>query len=420
MSADALKADSCPDTLGSLDLEAALALATTLAAEHPPPVPMERPVDACGGRILAEAILAPDAVPAFDMSAVDGYALCRAELATRGSVRLRVTRTIRAGETGRYPPTRVTGTALRMAANAPVPRPFDAVVSRKDVTEHDGWIGLHERPIAFENIRRAGGVATRGAPLLPAGQVLGARDTALLAASGHGTVPVRRKLKVAVLSIGAELLEAGAAPAHGLVPDASRPMILAELSRPWIAPRDLGIVRDDARMLAQRLDLAATENRAIIVLGGQPGGNAGPLRDAIRQLGGVTVVPGLAMTPGETTLIARLGDAMLLGLSGNPVSAHLLMRLVGWPLLHGAAGLPDPEERRSTGTATFTWRGQPGQCAVLPIRIADRTPDGHPFLGTSDGDDADTRGLARADGYARIDPGTGKIDPGDRLCWVPF
>jgi len=423
MSARARKIDPCnaasAATDDPVDLDTARAIGVALAATTKPAIIAKMPLAACLGRVLAQDVVAPRPLPAFNTAAMDGYAIRCSDLSRGAPFRLRITRPLQAGGGADIMPVHVPGSALRIMTGAAVPAYCDAVIPMEVVTERGGLIDIADCPAPFANIRRQGSVAGEGTVLMQAGRCLTARDIALLAATGHGHLAIRRKLRVAVVSNGAELVEADGEAKGDRIPDSNRPLLLADLSRPWIETRDLGIVGDDTALLSQILDVASEDTRIVVTTGGAARGDADCLRPAIERLGGEILVSRIAMKPGRPTLVARLGSTIVLGLSGNPVAAHIGMQVLGWPILRAAAGLEQAGAACEQGIANFAHTPRPGRSEFPLVRVAGRDAQGRALLDMpARFDAAGLTRLARFDGYATIGAGAGAIERGDAVTWT--
>ena len=156
------------------------------------------------GRVTAMPFASPVALPLFDNSAMDGYALATSSLIGSGPWTLPVTGRIAAGDTGGSLPQ---GSALRILTGAPIPDGADAVIMQEHVFCHGSDVIIHDRPTPGINIRRAAEDLALGGEVLPAGRTLGPRELGVLAAMGQAQVTVRRKVRVALLCSGSELRE---------------------------------------------------------------------------------------------------------------------------------------------------------------------------------------------------------------------
>lgn len=291
-------------------------------------------VSAAAGRVLAEDVASRLDLPAFDNSAMDGYALRHEDL--RAGHWLHEIGRAYAGHpfAGRVE----TGTCVRIMTGAPLPDGADTVAMLEDVTLDGSTVRVERAPPRGANIRRRGEHIGAGDTALPAGRHLRAADIGLAAAVGAARLTVRRRLRVGVLSTGDELAD----PPQPLQPaasfDANRPLLAASLARLGFEPHDLGICGDAPPALATALDGArALRLDAVVASGGAAQGDA----DVVRAASGVRFVP-LNFRPGRGIAVASIDGTgapiALLGLPGNAVAAYLMFHLLVRPLLLHLAG----------------------------------------------------------------------------------
>ena len=307
------------------------------------------------GGVLAEDLIAPNDLPAFDNSAMDGYALRHADLAAGTPLR-EVGRSYaghgHGGAVG-------AGECVRIMTGAPMPAGADTVVVSEDVDVQDGRVTVRSTPPPGANIRRRGEHIARGSVALATDTQLSGAAIALAAAVGAVSLPLRRTLRVGVLSTGDELVDPpqvlGAAGAY----DANRPLLATACTRLGFAVEDLGICGDCAGDFTAALQRAlAAGCDALLVSGGAAQGDA----DIVRQAGGVQFVA-LNIRPGRGIAWARLAQAprplLMLGLPGNVVAAFVMFHLVARPvLLHLAGARAQPLPRlQAPLAAAVTLRG---------------------------------------------------------------
>lgn len=410
---DACAASPGASRLTTVDaaLERGLALAQAISGTELLPL-----ADATG-RILAEPAVAELALPPFDNAAMDGYAVRLGELRGEGPWRLAVAGRIAAGDPPRAMPP---SGALRILTGALVPAEASAVVMQERVRLEDGAIVLAERPREGLNIRRAGEDLPAGGTILSAGVVIGAREAAALAAIGLAEVPVRRRLRVAIFSTGSELVQPGERLGSGQIYNSNRYMLRAALHRPWIELRDLGAVADDPATLVDTLRDAARDADLVVSTGGVSGGDADHMPDVLRAGGGDIHAMRIAMKPGKPLAVGRMGEAVYIGLPGNPVSAFVTWHVVGAPIAARRAGLKATNRARTTAAAGFDLTRQPGRCEFRPARIV-TDEDGRPVAELlSASYSARIAMLAAADGLVVLPADAARITRGDLLTFHPL
>jgi molybdopterin molybdotransferase len=270
------------------------------------------------GRVLAEDIVSPLNVPAGDNSAMDGYALRGSDLSADGETRLQVAGTSFAG--GPATQDLAPGQCQRIMTGALMPPGLDTVVPQEFTrTEGDTVVIPAGLLRAGDNRRLAGEDLALGQVALAAGKRLRAADLGLLASLGRAEVPVRRRLRVAILSTGDELRSIGEPLPPGCVYDSNRYTLWALLNEMGADVLDLGVVRDDPAALREAFGIAAANADAIISSGGVSVGEADHTKRVMAELGEVLFWK-IAMRPGRPMAIGRIKHAILFGLPGNPVA----------------------------------------------------------------------------------------------------
>lgn len=313
-------------------------------------LPPERvPLAEAGGRFLAERVIAPRDLPAFDNSAMDGYSVRAADVAKAGQaspVKLRLIGSTAAGEVFRG--TVEAGTCVRVFTGSALPAGADAVVMQED-THPDAScpneVVFLEGAKPWENVRFRGEDVKAGAALLPAGQRLGAMRTGLLGALGIASVMVRRQPVVGLLATGSELLEPGMTWTEGKIFESNRLMLAPLLARAGAAARVFPLVRDTPSETTAALETAFAGCDAVVTTGGVSVGELDFVKAAFEALGGKMEFWCVAIRPGKPFVFGRRDGKFLFGLPGNPVSAMVTFLLLVRPaLLHwqGAAEVELP------------------------------------------------------------------------------
>lgn len=316
-------------------LEQLFALAQPLGAETVPLLQAHR-------RVLVRDVAATRNQPPFDSSAMDGYAVVDVAPGTR----LRIIGESAAGH-GFYHPVK-SGEAVRIFTGAPVPEGAKAIVIQEDVTRDGDWITIGDTPDDTSHIRPAGGDFKVG-DTIGAGREIGPNDIALLASMNIADVPVARRPKVALISTGDELVMPGETPGPDQI-IASNTLGLHALLRDLGAePRLLPIARDNEASLRTAFDLARGCD-LIITIGGASVGDHDVVANLAPQLGFEQSFYKVAMRPGKPLMAGRFGNAMMIGLPGNPVSAMVCGHVFVAPVIRAMLGLPARPAQRRSGT----------------------------------------------------------------------
>ncbi len=320
---------------GLLPVAEAQARLLALAA----PLPIEPvPLIEAAGRHAAAAVIAGRSQPAVDLSAMDGYALRFADrpgpwtVVGESAAGRGLDRPLGAGE------------AARIFTGAPLPTGADTVLLQEEAARDGDRLALAGAGPAGagEHVRSAGSDFREGAPLIEPGQRLNPARIALAATGGHGTLAVRRRARVALLSTGDELVPPGMPAPPPLLPASNGPMLAALLAgRPVEIVRE-AIVADRLDALAAAFAEAARIADVVVTTGGVSVGDHDLVRPALLQAGATLDFWKVAMRPGKPLMAGRLGGAVILGLPGNPVSAFVTAQLFLLPLLRHLGGDPAP------------------------------------------------------------------------------
>ena len=289
---------------------------------------------AAAGRITAKAVTSPIAVPPFDNSAMDGYAVRLADV-SRGEP-LPVAGKAFAGApfSGEWPQ----GSVIRIMTGAPVPAGCDAVVMQEQTETREGAIVITAPVRPGQNIRLTGDDIQPGHVVLEAGTRLGAAELPLLASLGIAQVSVVRKVRVAIFSTGDELQPVGEPLAEGAIYDTNRFAVSLMLNKLGCDVIDLGIIRDDPTALRAAFAEADRQADVVISTGGVSVGEADFTKTMLEELGAISFWK-LAIKPGKPFAFGRLSHSWFCGLPGNPVSAAVTFYQLVQPLLAKLTGL---------------------------------------------------------------------------------
>jgi molybdopterin molybdotransferase len=274
-------------------------------------------VRAALGRVLAEDVISPLNVPAHDNSAMDGYAVRFADLEGDGDVVLKVAGTAFAGAP--FQGAVKTGECVRIMTGGVVPAGADTIVMQEHVKAEKDRVTIGPGHRKGQNLRRAGEDLKVGQVALKRGLPLRPAEIGLISSLGIGEVTVYRKLRVAFFSTGDELVSIGTQPREGQIYDSNRYTIHGMLTRLGCEALDMGVVRDDPKLLEKAFHDAAAAADVVITSGGVSVGEADFVKALLDKLGEV-VFWKIAMKPGRPLAYGKIGAAHFFGLPGNPVS----------------------------------------------------------------------------------------------------
>ncbi len=366
------------------------------------------------GRVLAQDIVAAIAVPPWDNSAMDGYAV-RADDVADVPATLRVSQRITAGTSG--DPLQK-GTAARIFTGAPLPSGADAVVMQENTEAGADTVTVLQSVVAGENLRKAGEDVEQGQRLLASGHRLRPQDLGVLASVGITEIEVKRRLRVALMTTGDELVTPGSELQPGQIYNSNFYALAALLKNLGAEVTELGIVADSFESTCQELGRAATSVDCIISTGGVSVGEEDHVRAAVESLGQLDLWK-LAIKPGKPFASGKVGETQFFGLPGNPVSAFVTFILLVRPMLLTMLGCVNPFPRwlAVESAADLQKSGERQEYIRVSLVAGDEgAMRAEPFSSQSSGVGSS---LSLADGLAIIPPHT-RVSRGDRLEYLPF
>jgi molybdopterin molybdotransferase len=288
------------------------------------------------GLVLGEDLRAPLDLPPFANSAMDGYAVRAADVAALPAT-LPVSQDIPAGRTDVGPLT--PGTAARIMTGAPLPPGAEVIVPVERTDGGADRVRIDSAPAPGIHIRTIGEDVHRGDVVLPAGTVIGAAQIGVAAALGYADLPVRRPLRVLVLSTGTELVAPGRPLAPGQIYESNAPMLAAAFTAIGAWATIEHFVVDEVAALRAGLDRAAAGTDLIVTSGGVSAGAYEVVKDALTGQG--VEFAKVAMQPGMPQGAGRYGDIPVVTLPGSPVSSYVSFEVFLRPAARAAMGHPD-------------------------------------------------------------------------------
>ena len=315
------------------------------------------------GRILAQDVVSPISVPPHDNSAMDGYALCGADLLADRPTTLTVVGTAFAGAA--WQGQLQAGECVRIMTGAIMPTGLDTVAPQELVKTDADTVQIPPGLLQVgDNRRLLGEDLMAGQPALLAGTRLRPAACGLLASLGLPTAPVWRRPKVAYFSTGDEILSLGEAPREGAVFDSNRYTVAGLVQALGCELIDMGVVRDDTAALEKAFTEAASRADAIITSGGVSVGEADHTKATMKKLGDVAFWR-IAMRPGRPMAVGRIQQgerqAILFGLPGNPVAVMVTFAAFVRPALQQLMGWNAPALPLLKARSTQALRKKPGR-----------------------------------------------------------
>ncbi len=315
------------------------------------------------GRILAREQISMIDVPPADNSAMDGYALRAADISAH--VALPISQRIAAGAIAA--PLQP-GTAARIFTGAELPAGADTVVMQENCVVDDTGVVIKSTVKVGENVRPRGQDIHRGQSLATCGQHLSSAAIALLAAAGCAELPVYRRIKVALMSTGDELVEAGMPIGAAQIYNSNRPLLIGLLEELGCEVLDFGIVADTAQATAAALQRATQNADCVISTGGVSAGEEDHVRVQLQQHGELQLWK-LNIKPGKPLAYGRMNGVPFFGLPGNPASAFVTFFLIAQPYLKYLQGASEIAPTCWRLPAAFDWLQSGARQEYLRARI---------------------------------------------------
>ena len=301
------------------------------------------------GRVLAEDQRSTVDVPPADNSAMDGFVFNTTDLEPDGSTTLPLSQRIPAG----LAPTPLQpGTAARIFTGAEVPNGADTVVMQENCEWTDEEVVLPPSSTPGDNIRPQGQDIQSDSIIMSRGHRVKPQDMGLLASVGIAEIPVYRKLKVAILSTGDELIEPGTTLQPGQIYNSNRYTLAGQMNALGFDTIDLGIVADNFEATEQALRKAAATADCIVTSGGVSVGEEDHVKVCVEKLGGIDLWK-LAIKPGKPLAFGNVLGTPFLGLPGNPAAVFVTCAIVARPYLLKTQGANDIAPTPIQVTANF-------------------------------------------------------------------
>jgi molybdopterin molybdotransferase len=386
------------------------ALERVLAAVDGPPRSDRVSLENALGRVLGETLIADSPLPPFAYSAMDGYAVRAADLATER--RLPV---VGESRTGRLAPELASGSACRIFTGAALPAGADAIVMQEDVERDGDFARFRVVPEAGAHVRQAGEDLAPGQVALSIGTRLGPTQLGLCAALDRATLTVASLPRVSIVCTGDELRAPGSRPRPGSIPE-SNGVALAALTRlAGGAPRLTALTGDDRESTTRAVADAAQASDLLITVGGVSVGDHDVVRPALEQAGAHLDFWKVRIKPGKPLVFGRAGSTLILGLPGNPVSAQVTFMLFGIPVLRKLQGDSSPAPRLRQGRLTEALRQKPGRRGYYRARL-----DGDALTPISNQASGAVTGMAWANCLAIVEEDSEGAEAGQRLDVLAF
>ena len=368
-------------------------------------------------RVLYDDLICPVNVPLHTNSAMDGYAVKHSDLSSKENTPLKIVGTAFAGKP--FKEVVENGTTIGIMTGAVMPAGTDSVIIQEEVSRKNNAIVVKAGHKKGQNVRYAGEDLGAGTICLKRGRRLTASDIGLVASLGIAELRVRRKIKVAFFSTGDELRSLGDSLSLGEIYDSNRYTLYGLLQDFGADLIDMGVVKDDPRLLEDALNMASETADAIITSGGVSVGEADHIKSVLQTIGEIRFWK-ILMKPGRPLAFGKIRNANFFGLPGNPVSVMITFQQFVLPALSKMTGeqlttpLEIPAEvtnliRKNEGRAEFQ-RGiltfdKAGKAFVTPVEA-----QGSGILSS----------MTKANCLICLSKESGEVQPGDTVKVQPF
>ena len=371
-------------------------------------------ISACCGRILAKDVYAAEDLPAFDRSAVDGFAVVSRDTFGASAAQpslLRLVGEVMMGERAGF--SLADGTCAAVWTGGELPPGADAMVMLEQAERlPGGLIAVEESAAPGRHIVFRGDDVKAGELLLAAGTRLTAREIGLLAAAGVTEAEVFARPRVGILSTGDELIDPAQTPVGGQIRDSNGEMLLAACREAGAEARFLGRVPDEEETLHRAMKSSAEACDLLLLSGGSSAGAKDAACRCLADLGEI-LFHGLALKPGKPAFAGKIGSTIVVGLPGHPAAAYLVFHALVRPLLAALSG-DEIFDRKVRATLQCAAPSNEGREELLPVLLCGGMAE--PVALKS----GLLSPLTRANGYVRIPRDTEGLQKGAPVDVILF
>ncbi|KPB00948.1 gephyrin-like molybdotransferase Glp [Ahrensia marina] len=378
----------------------------------------ELTINDAAGRVVAEDIIAPRNVPYTDNTAVDGYAFAHADyISCNGKLSLGAL--IAAGDA--HEVTLKKGECARIFTGAIMPNNAETVAMQEDCDiGEDGKIHIPPGLKQGANCRKSGEDLKAGTPVVKQAELLTPAKIAALASIGIDKIKLRKKLRIAILSTGNEILESGQDFTAGKVYDANRPMLKALLDGNMVSITDLGILPDDESAITQAMQRASKTHDLILTSGGASRGDEDHMLNVLSNLGKRHLWQ-IAIKPGRPMMFGQIKNCVVVSLPGNPVASMVCANLYAYPVIAKLLGMKTKKPQGVNVEAAFEIKKKKTDRREFLRGWLEEDDAGNTIAVKFDRDGSGLiTGLRKATGLIEIPENVNKINKGDRVRFVPF
>lgn len=356
------------------------------------------PIEKIIGYILAQDITSPIAMPPFDKSAMDGYALkaCDTHIPP---FRFKCKGGVKAGEVFRGTIER--GECLKIMTGSPLPKGTDSVVMVENTRHSGDMVEILTRVKKWENVCKCGEDIKRGEVVLKKGIYINATHIAVAATVGKEEMLVFRKPEVAILSTGNEIIEPGNRLKRGGIYDSNGAMLGSLLQKEVIKYEFIGVAKDSIGDLEKKIRLGLKKD-IVLISGGVSMGDYDLVPHTLLRLGIKKIFHKVNIKPGKPIFFGTIYKKLIFGIPGNPISNLLAFYIFIKPVINRLSGRVVDGPQFLKGTLSKDFRQKPGRCHFVLVKI--KKVDGRFYLyPISSHGSADILAATCADGFMKID-----------------
>jgi len=368
------------------------------------------------GRIATADLTANEDIPGFNRSSVDGYAVISSD--TFGAseslpAQLNLIGEVKMGEKPLF--SLKTGQAAYVPTGGELPENADAVVML-EYTENfnDGFIYMNKSSAPGNHVVFKGDDVRTGDVVIKAGTCLRPQDVGAIAAMGYVSVPVKRKIRVGIISTGDEIIDVNEKPVGAQVRDTNAYALHAGLINFGAQPKLYGIVNDNFDNIKQAVEKALIHSDVVLISGGSSVGARDETYKVIDSLGSPGIlVHGIAVKPGKPTILGSVSGKAVIGLPGHPASAYIIFNFFVGHLLNIINGRKEEFKPGLRAEMAINYPSNNGREEYLPVKLESVNGKlyAHPVFGKS----GLISMLASANGYVHISRGSEGINKGSEV-----
>lgn len=366
------------------------------------------------GRVLAEDIIADSDLPPFDRSQMDGYAVRSSDTQTVPA-RLRIAGESAAGSG--WPHEMRAREAVRIMTGAPVPAGADSIqqVELTAETDSSAYVEIQRPTAPGQFIVPRGSEVRKDARVLERGETINAAMTAVIAAFGYAHVSVAQRPHVAILATGSELVPVRERPGPDQIRDSNTWSLAAYAELAGGKAERLPLTGDDPALLQSAIEGAAVRSDLVVLSGGVSMGVYDFTKTALRALGAEIFFERVSLRPGKPTVFARLGETLVFGLPGNPVSVSVTFNLFARTALRAMQSAATPAMVPETAVLARAVKGSGERESYLPAILRSDSDGRLVAEPLKWGGSSDFVGFARTTALIIVPAGTRGIEEGSKV-----